>query len=81
VEDYDQKTGKGTGFVFQEPSSEDLARCVRRALKNFHGQPKSFSQMVSSVMKKRFQGEEAGKEYLKLYRRALSSEAFETPRT
>ena len=81
VEDYDQKTGKGTGFVFQEPSSEDLTRCVRRALKNFHGQPKSFSQMVSSAMKKRFQWEEAGKEYLKLYRRALSSEAANNPRT
>ena len=81
VEDYDQKTGKGTGFVFQEPSSEDLTRCVRRALKNFHGQPKSFSKMVSSAMKKRFQWEEAGKEYLKLYRRALSSEAANNPRT
>ena len=43
VEDCDGKTGQGTGFIFQEPSSEDLTRCVRRGLKNFHSQPKSFS--------------------------------------
>ncbi|MCK5735036.1 MAG: glycogen synthase [Spirochaetaceae bacterium] len=62
---------KGNGFVFENPTENELADAVNRAI-NFYHQKKPMSTTVKRAMKLRFDWKSSAEEYLKVYRKALN---------
>ncbi len=66
--DYHQgKKGESTGFLFEEASSLDLSKTIRRALAVYQDQ-RRWQGIQRRGMKKDFSWTRSAKEYLKLYR-------------
>ncbi|HET7318879.1 MAG TPA: glycogen synthase GlgA, partial [Nitrospirota bacterium] len=70
VVDYDARTGRGTGFVFEEYSSQALLACVRRALRVFDDR-KRWKRLLEAGMKQDFSWKNSAKEYVKVYRETM----------
>ncbi|MEK6742711.1 MAG: glycogen synthase GlgA [Nitrospirota bacterium] len=70
VINFNPRTGKGTGFVFDEYTPDALAACVERALKEY-GRPAAWKRIVNAGMKVDFSWDRSAKEYEKLYRKAM----------
>lgn len=70
VADYDPRTGKGTGFVFDEYSPRALAACVARALAVYRA-PKKWAVVMRAGMAADFSWTHSAKEYVKVYRKVL----------
>jgi starch synthase len=70
VVNYDQHTGKGTGFVFNEPSSKAIYHTVEWAEDTYFDRKPDFGQLVQMAMVQNFTWESSTKEYMKLYKRA-----------
>lgn len=69
VTDYDEATGQGTGFVFEEHSSTSLTACIRRAL-TVYRDGRAWAGLVRNGMRQDFSWERSAKEYIKVYRKA-----------
>ncbi len=65
---------EGTGFVFDEYSSEALLEAVERAVGRFGVENIQFRQMVSKAMREDFSWSRSAKKYLQLYQKALEYE-------
>jgi starch synthase len=72
VVDYSPRTGKGTGFVFDEYSPDALAACVERALGEY-GRPAVWKRIVHAGMKVDFSWNKSAKEYVKMYRKVIKN--------
>jgi starch synthase len=70
VENYNPRTGRGTGFVFEEYSASALVDCLRRALV-VYGDRKTWKRLVQNGMKQDFSWERSAREYVKMYRKAM----------
>jgi starch synthase len=70
VEEWNPRTGRGTGFLFQEYSAEALVACLRRAHAAYRDK-KRWKALVQNGMKQDFSWEQSAKEYVKLYRKAM----------
>ncbi len=70
VTDYDPRTGRGTGFLFDDYSAEALTECVRNALE-VYGSRAKWRLLMQAGMKRDFSWEHSAKEYVKLYRMAM----------
>lgn len=70
VQDYDSKTGRGTGFVFKEYSAAGILDGVGRAL-DLYQDEKKWRRLMHNGMNQNFSWEHSAKEYLKLFRKAL----------
>jgi starch synthase len=70
VTEYREKTGLGTGFLFEEYSSNALIHGVRRAMKVYRDQ-KKWRCLMQNGMKQDFSWEHSAQEYVKLYRKAV----------
>jgi starch synthase len=70
VENYNPRTGRGTGFVFGEYSAPALVDCLRRALV-VYGDRKIWKRLVQNGMKQDFSWERSAKDYVKVYRKAM----------
>ena len=70
VADYHPRTGKGTGFVFDEYTAEALVVCVKRALAAYR-QPKRWKTIMQAGMKVDFSWTNSAKEYVKVYHTAM----------
>jgi starch synthase len=70
VADFNPRTGKGTGFVFDEYSPDALTDCVERALTEY-GRPAVWKRIVHAGMKVDFSWTRSAKDYEKLYRKAM----------
>ncbi len=71
VEEFDSATGKGTGFLFHEPTARALAGALRRALTLFH-QPAVWRSLQANGMSRDFSWSRAATNYLDLYHRLQS---------
>jgi starch synthase len=71
VEDFNEDTGAGTGFVFQEPTAEALRRCVQRALHIYRNDQEIFRSMRLAAMRRRFKWSNTAERYLEMYEEAL----------
>ena len=71
VIDFNRRTGKGTGFVFDEYSPDALADCVERALRSY-SRPVVWKRIVQAGMKVDFSWNKSAKEYEKLYRKVMN---------
>lgn len=70
VVDYSVKTGRGTGFVFEEYAAPALIDCFQRALEVFSNR-KKWKHLMQSGMKHDLSWVLSAKEYVKVYRKAM----------
>jgi len=71
VEDYDLKTGQGTGFKFKEYTPKAMLSAMRRAVRVFQ-MKHEWKQLVRSAMKGEFSWNRAAGEYTRLYELAVA---------
>ncbi len=70
VVDCNARTGRGTGFLFNEYSAPALLKCIRRALNVFSNKAK-WHRLMQAGMHEDFSWEHSAKEYVKLYQKTL----------
>jgi starch synthase len=70
VVNYNARTGRGTGFVFEEYSAPALVACLRRALE-LYGNPKKWKLLMQAGMKQDFSWKNSAQEYVKVYRKTM----------
>ncbi|MCX5666443.1 MAG: glycosyltransferase, partial [Candidatus Omnitrophica bacterium] len=66
VQEFDPKTGKGTGFTFIEPRSEDLFSAVKKSLSVYKDKP-LWTSLVKSVMGLDYSWKASAKAYINLF--------------
>ncbi len=71
VIDYDHDKENGDGFVFNEPSSEELLSCLRRTLILYLEDPAEMRRLKRNAMSRRFLWKDSCKKYEELYAQAL----------
>ena len=71
VHDYNPKTGKGDGFVFEDYSSGALLEAVERALETYK-QKKVWKSLVEKVMCYDYSWSSSARKYIDLYNKAIS---------
>lgn len=67
VSDFNPKTGKGTGFVFSEYTSQMLYKTMERAVK-LYADPKLWRQLMENAMKCDFSWKASARKYIDLYK-------------
>ncbi|MCK9420923.1 MAG: glycogen synthase GlgA [Nitrospirae bacterium] len=70
VADYNPKTGRGTGFLFEEYSAQALIDCLRRALEVYRDR-NTWKRLMRNGMRQDFSWERSAKEYVKMYQKAM----------
>lgn len=70
VIDYNPKTRKGTGFLFDDYSAEALASCIRRAL-DIYPDKKRWTALIRAGMNQDFSWERSAREYEKVYKKVM----------
>jgi len=71
VEQYDEFTGKGTGFKFHEPSPLAVYHTIGWAVSTFFDRKEHFYKMRREAMKRHFSWDDSANQYVKLYHRAI----------
>jgi starch synthase len=74
IEQWDPRSGKGTGFKFAEYTGEALLGTVKHALSDFRDK-ESWQVLMRNGMAKDFSWASAAREYSKLYERLRSAKA------
>ncbi len=67
---FDAKTGKGTGFTFDNYKAEDLMIAVSKALIQYQNKT-NWSKLMKNAMTADFSWSRSAKEYINLYKKAL----------
>jgi len=70
VENFEPKTGKGTGFKFADPTKEAMLNALKNAL-DVYTLPKLWEKLVKNGMNRDFSWKNSAQEYLKLYQALL----------
>ncbi|MBN1413246.1 MAG: glycogen synthase [Spirochaetales bacterium] len=71
VENYDEETGGGTGFVFDDLTPKTLHDVMAMVLRIYHEHPDHLRKMRIRAMNKRFEWDEAARKYEKVYQSIL----------
>lgn len=71
IDDFDPKTGKGTGFTFKKYSGSEMLKAIQRAIKTFKDK-RIWTKIQEAGMKKDFSWENSARKYMDLYKKALS---------
>jgi starch synthase len=72
VENYDEKTKKGTGFVFKKYDHKEMIKEIKRALKVYTKDNDSWQKIMKEGMKQNFTWLNSAKNYVNLYRDIIS---------
>ena len=70
VQQYDEATGGGTGFMFDDLNPESLANTVGWTLSTYHDRPRHVTAMRKRAMAQDFSWDRAAGEYERLYHQA-----------
>jgi len=70
VEEYDPKSGRGSGFTFVDAAPEELFAAVKKALMIYKDKPLWMS-LVKYVMGLDYSWKSSAREYIKLYKKIL----------
>jgi len=76
VENYDERRGTGTGFMFHDATPEALYNTIGWAVSTWHDRPAHIRALRRAGMGKDFSWRHAAGDYERLYRDALSSSAL-----
>ena len=69
---FDEKTEEGTGFVFKNYNTRDMLAEIKRAIKIFHSDQKTWAKIMKSGMRSNFTWLNSSKNYVELYKKLLS---------
>jgi starch synthase len=81
VSNYDEQTGEGTGFVFDNLTPKAIANSVGWAVWAWYNRPDDIITMRRRAMQQRFSWEKSAARYVELYQWALDRRLGRTPRT
>ncbi len=73
VEQYDEKTGEGTGFKFDDPTPPSIYYTIGWAVSTFYDRKHHINKMVSKAMIQHFSWEDSAKKYVKAYHKAIEN--------
>lgn len=76
VDNFDARTGKGTGFTFREDDSIMLYTTIIRALEN-HKNHKTWTSLIKRDMRRSNSWEIPAKKYVELYKRILNPKKYD----
>ena len=68
---YNAKTGKGNGFVFKKYDVKALVSEIKRAIKIFNSEPKTWEKIQKNGMKGNFSWMSSAKNYVSLYKKVI----------
>jgi starch synthase len=71
VEQYDEQTGLGTGFKFDELSGSAIYYAVGWAVSTYYDRPSHLKAMIQRAMAQRFSWESSARAYVAAYARAI----------
>jgi starch synthase len=72
VEDFDQRTGRGTGFRFEAYTPDALFEAIDRAM-TVYRQPPVWRKLMVAGMQRDFSWDQSAREYVKVYRQAMAT--------
>jgi len=75
VDNYNQNTGNGTGFVFDEASPQAIYGTIKWAVETWYERREHFIGMQKRAMEVDFSWDVAGKHYVDLYNKAKTARA------
>lgn len=81
VENYDQETGEGTGFVFEELTPGAIFDTVGWAVWAWYNRPRHITAMRRRAMQQRFSWTRSAARYAELYQWAIDRRLGRTPRS
>ena len=81
VENYDEETGDGTGFVFDDLTPKAIENSVGWAVWAWYNRPDHIHDMRVRAMQKRFSWDASAARYVELYQEAIDRRLGRTPRT
>ena len=74
IQDYDARTGEGTGFVFRNYDSGELLEVVKRALQVYQDRD-VWTKLMRNGMQKDFSWQASARKYEELYQKALQKQS------
>jgi starch synthase len=77
VEDFDERTGRGTGFRFEEYTPEALFQALARALSAFQHKP-IWQTLMLAGMRQDHSWDRSAQEYVRVYQSAIESARHQT---
>jgi starch synthase len=75
VEQYDERTGQGTGFLFDKAEAMSVYYTVGWAVSTYYDRPHHMKKMRAEAMKQHFCWDEAASKYEEVYKKALERRA------
>jgi starch synthase len=72
VENYEQASGRGTGFVFNDLDVDSLANTIGWAFSTWHDRPHHIDALRRRGMRRDFSWDRAAREYERMYRLAVA---------
>ncbi|MCL2276795.1 MAG: glycogen synthase [Treponema sp.] len=78
VENYNEKTGDGTGFMFDQLNPSSIYNTVGWAVWAWYNRPKDIQKMRERGMSKDFSWEQSAKKYINVYKTALKAQGIKT---
>jgi starch synthase len=73
IENYNQATGEGNGFKFFEPSGKAIYDIVKLALGTYYCRKNHIKKLIRNAMAQHYSWDNSVKEYVALYRKALTN--------
>ena len=73
VRQYDERSGNGTGFKFQDPNATAIYYVVGWAVSTYYDRPQHIRQMVSAAMAQDNSWEKSAGVYVQAYKRAIAN--------
>jgi len=73
VERFDDKTGKGTGFMFKKYEKDDLVKEIKKAVKIYSSDKKQWQKIMKNGMKLNFGWLTSSKNYVELYKKLVTT--------
>ncbi len=77
VEEFNPGTGKGTGFLFEKYSGQELLKALKKALMIYKNK-KAWMKLMKNGMTKDFSWSASAKKYVELYEKLLSKQRKKT---
>ncbi|MFA5070276.1 MAG: glycogen/starch synthase [Patescibacteria group bacterium] len=68
VEEFNPKSGRGTGFLFKNFDAKELLAAIEKSLKIYQNK-RAWRKLVKNAMNQNFSWDRSGQEYLKLYKK------------
>jgi starch synthase len=73
VKQYDERTGEGTGFKFQDPTAAAVYDTVGWAVSTYYDRKSHMQKMIASAMAEDFSWQHSADHYVRAYARAIAN--------